>query len=125
MITHCMRPLLSAKPSTSTCFTNNSFLFFSLTFSAIRGANVYDAVCGLPFAAEQRRDERPMVTARLLRAAGACLTICPVVMCGGERGDGRAFAAVSLTFLFWFFLWSIGRASSHFCLMLEVGGGSV
>ncbi|CAM9119069.1 unnamed protein product [Ectocarpus fasciculatus] len=30
-----------------------------------------------------------MVASRLFRTAGACLTICPFVMCGGERGDGR------------------------------------
>ncbi|CAM9171196.1 unnamed protein product [Laminaria digitata] len=36
-----------------------------------------------------------MVTARFLRAAGACLTMCPVVMCGGERGDGRTLPAQS------------------------------
>ena len=36
-----------------------------------------------------------MVNAQFFRAARACLTMCPVVMCGGERGDGRALASVS------------------------------
>lgn len=34
-----------------------------------------------------------MVTARFLRAAGACFTMCPFVVCGGE-GDGRVLTRV-------------------------------
>lgn len=41
-----------------------------------------------------------MVTSRLFRTAGACLTMCPFVMCGGERGDGRVFTRVSTRWIF-------------------------
>ncbi|CAN0290334.1 unnamed protein product, partial [Ectocarpus sp. 12 AP-2014] len=34
---------------------------------------------------------KAMVASRLFRTAGACLTICPFVMCGGER-DGRVLS---------------------------------
>lgn len=79
----------------------------------------YDVECCC-FAAEQRRNEGPMVTARFLRAAGACLTMCPVVMCGGERGDGRALAAVSFNLLF---VVVYQDSFIAFALFFGVGGG--
>lgn len=45
-------------------------------------------------AASDHRQES-MVASRLFRTAGACLTICPFVMCGGER-DGRVLSRVSV-----------------------------
>lgn len=57
-----------------------------------------------------------MVTSRLFRTACACLTMCPFVVCGGERGDSRVFARVSGRFCFsdmCFFFDNTGSTCTH------------
>lgn len=50
-----------------------------------------------------------MVASRLFRTAGAYLTICPFVMCGGERGDGRVLSRVSVRSM-------ASRYGTHCCI---------